>query len=441
MATIWEDTELRTREKLRGVTVADCTVIGAGMAGIMIAYELQQRGFSVVVLEADRVASGATCRTSAKITSQHGIVYSKIAGRIGKDEAKLYFESNQRAVDRFAEIVKREKIACDFKRAPAYIYSTKSSLAILKEEMYASMSGAKCCYTRETELPFSVKGALKFENQALFHPLKFIQALSKNLQIYENSPVVSVEDGRVVSASGEVRTQYIINACHYPFINFPGLYFLRQHQERSYLLALRTETRTDGMYLDIDSGHTLRSFDGGMLVGGESHRTGNNTKGGCYCRLKEYAKELFPNAEITNSWSNQDVITHDGLPFIGQFSRKNSKMFVATGFGKWGMSLSSVASALIPDLISGRVNEYKRLYTPDRRNIRAGAAGLVKDAGCSAVYLFSGMFSKKERKCTHLGCRLQKNRDENTWECPCHGSQFDTKGKVKFSPAKTDMNK
>ncbi len=441
MATVWENVNIQKREKLRGVTVADCTVIGAGITGIMIAYELQQRGFSVVVLEADRVASGASACTTAKITSQHGIIYSKIARKIGKDQAKLYFESNQRAVERFEEIIKREKIECEFRRVPAYLYSTKSSYALLREEMYATLSGARCICTRDTELPFEVKGALKFENQAQFHPLKFVQALSKNLQIYEKSPVVSVEEGRVYTQKGEVRTQYIINACHYPFINFPGYYFLRQHQERSYLLAINTEMQFEGMYLDIDSGHSLRSYDGGVLVGGEKHRTGKNSKGGCYHRLQSFAKDLFPNSEITHAWSNQDIITHDGLPFIGKFSRKHPKMYVATGFNKWGMSLSSVASELIPDLICGKANDYERVYTPARMNVRAGARGFVEDAGYSAVNLFSGLLSKKERKCTHLGCRLQKNPDENTWECPCHGSQFDLEGNVKFSPAKRNLGR
>lgn len=440
MATVWENVSLKEREELRGMTFADCVVIGGGLVGIMTAYRLQQRGLSAVVLEADRVASGATARTTAKITSQHGIIYSKIARKIGKDYAKLYYESNQEAIDDFEEIIRREKIDCDFRRVSAYLYSRKSSLPLLKEQMYATISGAKCTCLRDTELPFSVKCALKFENQAQFHPLKFIKPLTRNLEIYEKSPVVSVEDNMVYTAKGMVKTHYIINTCHYPFINSPGYYFLRQHQERSYLLAVNTEKQIDGMYLDVDSGHTLRNFTGGMLIGGEKHRTGKNKKGGCYCRLEDFANELFKDAEVTHAWSNQDAITHDGLPFIGRFSKKHPDMFVATGFNKWGMSLSSVASTLIADLICSKYSEYESLYTPQRMNIRAGAGEFLKDAGCSAVYLFSGLLSKKERKCTHLGCRLQKNSDENTWECPCHGSQFDKGGKINFSPAKRDKD-
>ncbi len=436
MSTIWEDVKFEKRESLQGLEIADCTVIGAGLAGILTAGELQSRGFSVVVLEADRICSGATAQTTAKITSQHGLIYNKISRKIGKTEAKLYFESNQRAIDRYEEMVKKYSIDCDFKRLPSYLYSRSSAYDLLQETLSAANAGAKCRYTKETSLPFGVRGALRFEAQAQFHPLKFAREFAKNLKIYEKSPVIDIEDGKVTTEKGEVLTHYIVCTTHYPIMNVPGFYFLRQHQERSYALGLKTDTQLDGMYLGIDDGHSLRSFDGGIILGGEKHRTGKNTKGGCLCRLKEFAKEHFEGAEIEASWSNQDCITHDGLPFIGRYSRFSPRIFVATGFNKWGMSLSCVASELIADLICGMKNDYEKLYTPARMNIRAGAGKFMVDAGSSVYYLLSGLVSTKERKCTHLGCRLQKNTDENTWECPCHGSRFDESGQVMFSPAK-----
>ncbi|MBQ4569008.1 MAG: FAD-dependent oxidoreductase [Ruminococcus sp.] len=441
MSTIWEDVTFEKRESLQGLEVADCTVIGAGLAGVLIARELQSRGFSVVVLEADRVCSGATARTTAKITSQHGLIYNRISRQIGKTQARLYYESNQKAIDRYEEIIKAYGIDCDFKRLPSYVYSRSNVYNLLQETLSATNAGAKCRYTKDTSLPFGIRGALRFEDQAQFHPLKFAKALAKNLKIYEKTPVTRIEDGKVLTQSGEVRTQYIVCATHYPIINIPGFYFLRQHQERSYALALSSQTKLDGMYLGIDDGHSLRSFDGGIILGGEKHRTGKNTKGGCLCRLKDFASENFEGAEILGSWSNQDCITHDGLPFIGRYSRFSPRFFVATGFNKWGMSLSMVASELIADMICGRKNEYEKLYTPARMNIRAGAGGFLLDAGSSAYHLISGLVSKKERKCPHLGCRLQKNPDENTWECPCHGSGFDKTGQVKFSPAKKNIEK
>lgn len=439
MSTLWENAVFPGRESLRGVIAADCTVIGAGLAGIMTAWELQSRGFSVVVLEAKRICSGATAKTTAKITSQHGLIYNKISRKIGKAQAKLYYESNQRAIDRYEDIINKRKIDCGFRRLPAYIYSKSSVYDLLQETVSATNAGAKCGFTKKTSLPFGIKGALRFENQGQFHPLKFALPLTRDLQIFEKSPVRDIEDGKVVTDKGEVRTQYIVNTTHYPIVNVPGFYFLRQHQERSYAVALRTDKTLDGMYLGIDDGHSLRSYDEGIIIGGESHRTGKNTKGGCLCRLQDFARECYEEAEISHIWSNQDGITHDGLPFIGRYSRSSPRIFVATGFNKWGMTLSCVASELIADLICGKHNDYEALYSPQRLNLRAAAGKFMVDAGYSVAGLVSGLVSKKERKCSHLGCRLQKNADENTWECPCHGSQFDEKGRVKFSPAQKNL--
>lgn len=441
MTTIWEDVKFPERGSLRGVIAADCTVIGAGLAGIMTAWELQRRGFSVVVLEAERVCFGATARTTAKISAQHGLIYHKLSKKIGKTTAKLYFESNNRAIDRYEDIIRSEKIDCDFVRLPSYVYSRSNVYDLLQETHAATLAGAKCSYTNETTLPFGVKGALRFEEQAQFHPLKFAAHLSKDLQIFERSPVIHIEDGVVKTALGEVRTQYVVNTTHYPLVNVPGLYFLRQHQERSYAVAVNTEYKLDGMYLGIDDGHSFRNSSQGVIVGGEKHRTGKNSKGGCLCRLKNFAQECFEDGEISRAWSNQDVITHDGLPFIGKYSVFSPRMFVATGFNKWGMSLSCVASELLADLICGKDNDYARIYSPKRVNLRAASGRFAVDVGYSAVSLCSGLFSSRERRCTHLGCRLQKNADENTWECPCHGSEFDENGRVVFSPAKTSLKR
>lgn len=439
MSSLWEKEKSPERESLRGFTVADCTVIGAGLAGVMTAWELQRRGFSVVVLEGKQVCSGATAKTTAKITSQHGLIYNRISRKIGKAQARLYYESNQRAVDRYEEIIKKRNIDCNFRRLPAYIYSRSNTYNLLQETVSAANAGAKCIYTKKTSLPFGIKGALRFENQAQFHPLKFALTLSRDLQIYENSPVKEIRDGKVATNKGEVRTRYIVNTTHFPIMNTPGFYFLRQHQERSYVMALQTDRTLDGMYLGIDDGHSFRNCDEGIIIGGESHRTGKNTKGGCLCRLQDFARECYEGAEISHIWSNQDIITHDGLPFIGRYSRSTPRIFVATGFNKWGMTLSCVASELIADLICEKQNDYEKLYTPQRVNMKASVGEFVADAGCSAYYFVSGLFSKKEKKCTHLGCRLQKNADESTWECPCHGSQFDEKGTVKSDPAQKNL--
>lgn len=439
MQSLWQDVKFEKRDRLYGTQVADCTVIGGGMAGLLTAYELQKRGFGVIVLEADRVCSGASGNTTAKITAQHGLKYDKLIRQHGLAAAKAYYESNTRGINKYEKLIRELKVQCDFATIPAYIYGKHSLYEVEKEAQAADKIGAMYRVTNNTTLPFQVRGALRFENQAQFHPLKFCKALAKNLVIYEHSPVIDMEDGKVTTMEGEVRTQYIVNTTHYPIINLPGLYFLRQHQEKSYCLSLRTERKLDGVYLGADEDRSFRSFNDGVIIGGESHRTGENRKGGCLCRLKEKAQEYYPEGEITAVWSNQDAMTHDSLPFIGRYSTFAPRMFVATGFGKWGMSLSAVASDLIADLICDRKNDYEKLYSPQRVKLRAAFTSFAVDAGYSVKGLVEGALSNKEKRCTHLGCRLEENKDEGVLECPCHGSQFDKKGKVKFSPAKKNI--
>ncbi len=441
MTTLWENVEFEKRDRLYGTQVADCTVIGAGMAGLMTAFELQKRGFGVIVLEAGKICSGATARTTAKITAQHGVRYDRLINKHGLAAAKAYYESNTLGIDKYERLTRELGIDCEFSRVPAYIYGKHSLYDIEKEAVAADKIGAMYKVTNKTALPFQVKGALKFENQAQFHPLKLAKALSENLLIYENTPVIDMEDGKVTTMLGEVRTHYIINTTHYPIINLPGLYFMRQHQERSYCVGVKTEQRLDGVYLGVDDDKSFRNFSHGIIVGGESHRTGKNRKGGCLCRLREYAENCYPEGEIVCEWSNQDAMTHDGIPFIGRYSAFAPRMFVATGFNKWGMSLSSVASEIIPDLICGKKNEYEKLYTPSRVKLRAAFSSFAVDVGYSVKGLAEGVFSSKEKRCTHLGCRLEENKDEGTFECPCHGSQFDRSGHIIFSPAKKDIQK
>lgn len=425
-------------------------VIGAGMAGILTAYYLKKAGLQVLVLEADRIASGQTGRTTAKITSQHGLKYDDLIKTAGREKAILYAEANQKAIDEYERLIREEKIDCQFKRCPAYLYveelerdedhtdikkiakNNKQLTNLTKEAQAVSDLGLPASFTPETELPFPVAGAIRFENQARFSPLEFIRHLTKELEIWENTQVIGIRGNEVITKGEKIQADKIVVAAHYPFVNRFGFYFMRQHQERSYVLALSGCKEIEGMYLGLgDDGLSFRQAGEYLLLGGGGHRTGENKSGGKYAFLEQAAKQYFPEGRIEARWSAQDCMPHDGIPFIGKYSIFTPNLYVATGFQKWGMTSSMVAAQILRDTLCQKENPYAKLFTPQRCYFRA-AGKLLFDTGVSIKGLTQGLFGKR---CSHMGCKLEWNPDEQSWDCPCHGSRFDKEGKLLDNPA------
>lgn len=418
----------------------DVIVIGAGMAGVLIAYYLQEAGKKVLVLEAKTIASGQTEGTTAKITSQHGLKYSHLLNTVGLEKAKLYAQANEEAIGEYARLIDEKKIDCQFQRTTAFLYATEDERPLKEEARVASLLGIDAYYTEKTELPFEVLGAVGFRNQAQFQPLKFLQSLCKELSILENIPVHKIRGHEVVTEIATFTSKNIVVATHYPLKNFPGFYFLRQHQERSYCLALSGCKEIDGMYLGIDGEElSFRRAGEYLLMGGYGHRTGHQKR--CYAKskLEEYAKKYFPEAKVEAFWAAQDCMPHDGIPFIGRYSYFTPHLYVATGFQKWGMTSSMVAARLLRDEICGIKNPYSKVFSPGRFHFKAGKQDFLMDVKESIKGLARGMFDKKSPRCTHLGCGLHWNAEEESWDCACHGSRFEKKGEILDNPAKKDL--
>lgn len=421
----------------------DVIVIGAGMAGILTAYYLQEEEKKVLVLEEDEIASGQTGRTTAKITSQHGLKYIDLAKKVGVEKARLYAKANEQAICDYEKLIQREGIPCHFERLSSYLYTRNMErIEDLKREAdIASVFDIPAVFVRKTELPFEVKGAVCFQNQAQFDADAFVTHLASKLEIREHTKVINFHKNQVITNKGVFTGKNIVVATHYPFRNVPGFYFLRQHQERSYVLALSGCSQIQGMYYGIDQdGYSFRQKGDILLFGGEGRRTGEHTCNDSYRKLMEKAEQFFLKATIEDMWSAQDCMPHDGIPFIGKYSIFLPHVYVATGFGKWGMTSSMVAAHILRDMICGRPNPYIEVFTPQRLLIRAGWRNFVKDVGVSVKGLWGGWFKKEEPRCTHLGCGLHFNEKEETWECPCHGSRFDKDGKMLDHPAKYDQN-
>ena len=253
MESVWmEDTKIRKREALPGDMEAPVAVIGAGLAGILTAYYLKRAGIRAVVLEADRIGGGQTKDTTAKVTSQHSLVYGWLIRAFGWRMAEHYAMANEAAIGEYERLIREKGIECDFARCPAYLYSRLGAEQLEQEARAAKSLGIKASFGTDSELPFSVAGVTRFEDQARFHPLKFLAEMAEEVEVYEQTKVLKVEDRKVETDRGAVTAEHIVFAAHYPFINVPGYYFARMHQERSYVVALEDAKGPKGMYLGID---------------------------------------------------------------------------------------------------------------------------------------------------------------------------------------------
>lgn len=452
MESVWmNDTEIRKREALPGDMEVPVVVIGAGLAGILTAYYLKQAGIRAVVLEADRIGSGQTKNTTAKITSQHNLIYDRLIRMFDRRMAAYYAGANEAAIGEYERLILEKRIDCDFVRCPAYLYSQAGTELLKREAEAAEALGIKASFGTECELPFTVAGVVRFENQARFHPLRFLEKMAEEVEVYEQTKVLKVTGRRVETARGCVTTEHTVFAAHFPFINVPGYYFARMYQERSYVTALEGAKLPEGMYLGIDrEGLSFRTCGNLLLLGGGSHRTGINhgSRAGGECRyemLRSRGRELYPGCREVLRWSAQDCMTLDGLPYIGRFSRRRPGWYVATGFGKWGMTTAVVSARILTALIGGRDCPEADIFSPQRHFTVQAARELAVHGAHTAKGLAKHFLPAGNREiipnCPHMGCRLEWNPEEESYDCPCHGSRFDREGHLIDGPAQTDCER
>lgn len=447
MESIWTaGTEIERRPPLSEDLETGAVVIGAGLTGILTAYYLKQAGIPSLVLEADRIGSGQTKNTTAKITSQHGLIYHRLIQTFGREMAGHYAIANENAIGAYERLIKEKGISCEFAKDTACLYSEVEE-DILRQEAWAAESlGIKASFGKDGSLPFPVAGITKFEHQARFHPLKFLSAMAEEVTVYEQTKALQVKEQLVETDKGCVRAEHIVFAAHFPFINVPGYYFAKMYQERSYVVALKGAGRLDGMYLGIDEGgFSFRPQGELLLFGGGAHRTGQNKKGGQYEVLREKAGVFYPGCQESACWSAQDCMTLDGIPYIGRFSEKRPNWYIATGFGKWGMTSAMVSAHILTALITGQDCPEADIFSP-RRRFTARAA---KELLCHGAHTVKGLAkhfwptgeSSIVPNCPHMGCRLEWNPDEQSFDCPCHGSRFDREGQLIDGPAQTDCQR
>lgn len=426
MSSIWQDSSTRQpHAPLSGNISADVAVIGGGMSGILTAYFLKQKGASCVILEAGQVGMGVSVNTTAKVTAQHGLIYDRLLRQFGTKKACEYLSKNLLAVEKYRKLC--ADIDCDWRELSSFVYSHTSADEITREAQAINMLGGSSVITNRVPMPIQIEQAISMPHQGLFNPIKFLEHISKNLCIYENTRALSVKNHTITTDNGSVLAKDIVICTHFPFINMPGLYFAKMYQSRAYTIAMRGAQDVGGMYLDSrENGFSFRNYGDLLLICGGDHRTGK--RGGGMDVVKDYAKLLYPNAVITHSWATQDCMSLDSIPYIGKYSLYAPHMYVATGFNKWGMSSSMVAAQMLSDMIVAGKNNYDSIFNSRRFS-------LGKQFFINGVETASAMLSLSVKRCSHLGCALKYNKDEHTWDCPCHGSRFDVDGTLINNPA------
>lgn len=477
-------------DDLTGDRTVDLAVIGGGIAGLSTAWEAARAGRSVVVLEADRIAAGVSGYTTAKITAQHTLIYDRLRRKQGAEAARLYAASHTDALERIAAVAAELDLPCDLEIRPAVTYSRDPDARseLRAEARAAREAGLNAQYVEDTELPFTVAGAVRVADQAQFHPRAYLLGLATDLAargatVYERTRVTALSEGepcRLRTESGAtVAARDVVVATHYPVFD-RALLFTRLSPRRELVVAAPIDAGADphGMYItEGDGKRSVRTAplpDGRrlLIVTGEDFTPGTGGVAERFRVLDAWMREHFPVAETAYRWAAQDNDPSDRVALVGPLHPAARHAFVATGFGGWGMTGGAMAGRLLSELIAGRTPEWAGLYDPrrlwsvlkeaptllkqqaevaqhfigdrlrtthadDLSGIAPGTGAIVRIGGrrCAVYRDEDGAAHAVSARCTHLGCLVAFNDAERTWDCPCHGSRFAVDGAVVHGPA------
>lgn len=488
----WVDsTSTDNFSSLKDHVSVDVAIVGAGIAGITAATLLKKAGKTVALLESREVGTGASGHTTAKVTSLHQLIYATLIDQVGEDKARLYAESQQAAVEQVAQLVAQEQLDCDFQRKSAYTFTeSEENLEKIEEEVEAALRfGLPASFVRETSLPFPIAGAIRFDHQAQFHPRKYILALAKLLPgngsyVFENTRVQNVEEGspcKVISDRGTLSAKKVLITTNLPILD-QGLFFAKTYPKSSYLIAAPIEDSKapDGMFIGIGEGYrSIRTTPSGegtlLIVGGEGHKTGSVSETEeKYLKLETYIRDRFGIESVKYRWSSHDMMSMDKLPYIGKLTPLSDCVYVATGFSLWGMSNGTLSGMILSNLVLENPNPWTDLYDATRITPFLSAESLKNNLDVGKHWVGDRLKGSSEETlvelangegklvnvdgdkiaayrddegtlhtcsavCPHLGCIVNWNSADKSWDCPCHGAQYTGEGKLFHGPAVKDL--
>lgn len=488
----YENIDLPVFNQLDQDIKTDIIIVGGGITGITSAYLLSQQGLDVTIIDAGSFLSGTSGHTTAKVTVQHGLIYDHLINTFNLDLAKAYYQANKNAINFIRQRIKQHGIACEFEEENAYIYTNSSDYieGLTKEIKAYDQMGIKHKVLKELPINIPIKLAAMLGEQAQFHPLKYLlglmdECVKNGVKFFENTVAVDIEytDHPIVITKDhyKITADYAIAACHYPFYDGLAFFPIRMYADRSYITAYEyNENFPGGMYISAESPNRSirRTIDQAgrqmLLLGGESHKVGQSDHTmKHYEALQDFAKENFNVGPCLYRWSAQDLVTLDKLPYIGPITKDKDKILVATGYRKWGMTNASLAAQIMADIVTGSDNHFKDLFSPGRKTSKTALKNFVKYNADVAKHLIkgkteyirsyedlepdqatiirikgkrtgvyldrAGQLHLVDTTCTHLGCEVNWNEGERSWDCPCHGSRFSYTGEVIDGPAKKPL--
>jgi glycine/D-amino acid oxidase-like deaminating enzyme/nitrite reductase/ring-hydroxylating ferredoxin subunit len=469
---------------LAGDVSVDVAIVGGGIVGTIAARLLKDEGFSVALVEAARVGQGVTGKSTAKITSQHNLVYTRLRSKFGTPGARTYAEANEAGLRRILALASQHGVDADIETKPAYTYTLLDSHAgeIEAEVELAREIGLPASATTDIGLPFTVRAAMRWDDQAQFHPVKFAAGLATTIpgdgcHVFEHSRVVDWDSDRVATAAGSVKARHVVMATHLPLGQI-GAYYAQSSPHMHPVIAgpADPDRIPDGMYISVEGPrHSVRSHRSAsgehfLVCTGPAFKPGHvDDERNAFAEIERFVRDHFA-VDASYRWTNEDYAPVDGTPFVGWSDRLTSGFLVATGFDAWGISNGAAAAIMIADLLAGRENRWIGFFDASRLDVMRGARQFAKASAHVAAHLLTGYLSHRPEDpaglqpghagifelggknvgafrdesgelhlvsaaCSHMGCTVGWNEADRTWDCPCHGSRFALDGAVIHGPA------
>lgn len=396
-------------------------IIGGGITGILCAYELKKRNIDYVLVEKDQVGLKTSKDSTAFLSIHHETLYQDLIKNKGETIAKEYLDLNLKALNLYKELAKNYQF--DYRECTSTLFTNKNPRIILKEVNALNKLGYDSKVVRNIPLNINIKAGITLEKQAMINPYKLILELSKELNIYEKTEIRKLYKNIAYNQNNnKIYFENVIIATHYPFKNISGLYFLKLIQKRSYVCNIKSNINFEGTYCSLDeNGLYFRKYKDNIIIGGNDRYIKDKVN-------NDFLKKIIKLdiGKIENLWSGQDCITLDYIPYIGKYNCLKKNYYVATGFNFWGFTWAMASSFILADMI-----ENKKQYNIFNMNNRIYNKNLINNIKTS----LKNFITFKTPRCKHLGCKLNYNEIEKTWECPCHGSRYDEKGNVLDGPA------